>query len=79
MWLFWLDNDGFVIPSLGIEDPDQNKIEYPKVEDSKVSKVQVNSEAFLILSNKNLVSLFGLFKTFNLFAVRDLKYLCLVL
>ncbi|KAL8509796.1 hypothetical protein ACS0TY_016860 [Phlomoides rotata] len=34
------DTDGFVIPSLGIEDPDQNKIEYQKVEDPKVSKVQ---------------------------------------
>ncbi|KAL3851135.1 hypothetical protein ACJIZ3_013017 [Penstemon smallii] len=34
------DTDGFEIPSLGIEDPYYNKIDPPKVEDTKLSTVQ---------------------------------------
>lgn len=46
-WLVLLDTDGFVIPSLGIEYPDRNKTDSPKVEDSKLSEVQVIKKAFL--------------------------------
>ncbi|KAK6133023.1 hypothetical protein DH2020_033233 [Rehmannia glutinosa] len=43
------DTDGFVIPSLGIEDADHNKIDSPKVEDSKLSKVQAEKEENIYL------------------------------
>lgn len=39
--MFLIDTDGFVIPSLGIEDPDQNKTDIPKVDDSNLIEVQV--------------------------------------
>lgn len=35
------DTDGFVIPSLGIEDPDRNKIDSPNVEEDIKLSVQV--------------------------------------
>ncbi|KAL2476008.1 hypothetical protein Adt_36744 [Abeliophyllum distichum] len=38
------DTDGFVIPSLGIGDSDQNQTDSPKVEDSKPSTVQAIKE-----------------------------------
>ncbi|KAJ9568050.1 hypothetical protein OSB04_004016 [Centaurea solstitialis] len=37
VWLFVLDTDGFVIPSLGIEDPTQTITDAPQVDDSKNS------------------------------------------
>ncbi|KAG8365150.1 hypothetical protein BUALT_Bualt18G0074400 [Buddleja alternifolia] len=43
------DTDGFVIPSLGIEDPDQNKTEAPKVANSKPSEVQAGKEENIYL------------------------------
>ena len=39
--LVFLDTDGFVIPSLEIEDTDQNKTDIPKVEDTKLIEVEV--------------------------------------
>ncbi|XP_042037308.1 uncharacterized protein LOC121783330 isoform X2 [Salvia splendens] len=38
------DTDGFVIPSLEIEDTDQNKTDIPKVEDTKLIKVEAAKE-----------------------------------
>ncbi|PIN08396.1 hypothetical protein CDL12_19029 [Handroanthus impetiginosus] len=43
------DTDGFVIPSLEIEDPDQNKTDSPKVEDSKPSEAQARKEENIYL------------------------------
>ncbi|GMH05807.1 hypothetical protein Nepgr_007647 [Nepenthes gracilis] len=38
------DTEGFVIPSLGIEDPDQNITDAPKLEDPKPSYLKDKSE-----------------------------------
>ncbi|CAA3019145.1 Hypothetical predicted protein [Olea europaea subsp. europaea] len=43
------DTDGFVIPSLGIGDQDLFQADSPKVEDSKLSTVQVNKEEKIYL------------------------------
>lgn len=42
---FFIDTDGFVIPSLEIEDTDQNKTDTPKVEDTKLIEVEVVEKA----------------------------------
>ncbi|GER54944.1 tRNA (guanine-N(1)-)-methyltransferase [Striga asiatica] len=43
------DTEGFVIPSLGIEDPDHNKTSSEKVEDSIHSKVEAGKEENIYL------------------------------
>ncbi|KAH6764431.1 Na-translocating NADH-quinone reductase subunit A [Perilla frutescens var. hirtella] len=43
------DTEGFVIPSLGIEDSDQNKTDIPKLEDSKPTEVEAAKEEHIYL------------------------------
>ncbi|KAK4420841.1 hypothetical protein Salat_2034600 [Sesamum alatum] len=43
------DTDGFVIPSLGIEDPEQNRTISPRAEDSKLSEVKARKEENIYL------------------------------
>ncbi|GFP96450.1 hypothetical protein PHJA_001789100 [Phtheirospermum japonicum] len=43
------NTDGFVIPSLGIEDSDHNETDSPKLKDSKMSTVQAGKEENIYL------------------------------
>ncbi|KAL1566971.1 hypothetical protein AAHA92_02503 [Salvia divinorum] len=43
------DTDGFVIPSLEIEDTNKNKTDIPKVEDAKLIEVQAAKEEHIYL------------------------------
>lgn len=45
---FWPDTDGFVIPSLEIEDPNQDNSDFTSVEDSKTS-VKVGARDYSII------------------------------
>lgn len=50
--MFVLDTDGFVIPSLGIGDPDQSKPNAPVVEASKPSFPKVSCKGYHLIDQE---------------------------
>lgn len=50
---FLLDTDGFVIPSLGIEDPDKGEVDSPELESSKPPPSKVGCKQYFCFSKQN--------------------------
>ncbi|KAL0320879.1 UNVERIFIED_CONTAM: hypothetical protein Sradi_5349400 [Sesamum radiatum] len=56
------DTDGFVIPSLGIEDQEQNSTDSPRAEDSKLSEVKDPTVLLHLKRNNKSITLLARFK-----------------